>query len=114
MTEGVKTILYPVRDLEKSKALFTRLIGAEPTADSPYYAGFDVDGQQIGLVPGGHDQGMEGPVPHFHVSDIEGTLQALLDAGAAEQQKITEVSKGRRIAKVKDLDGNIIALLQDD
>ena len=54
-TTGVRTILYPVRDLAKAKELFTRLAGREPIADSPYYVGYDLDGKQIGLVPNGRD-----------------------------------------------------------
>ena len=60
-TTGVRTILYPVRDLAKAKELFTRLAGREPMADSPYCVGYDLEGQQIGLVPNGHDsQNMTG------------------------------------------------------
>ena len=52
-TTGVRTILYPVRDLAKAKELFTRLAGREPMADSPYYVGYDLDGQQISALNGG-------------------------------------------------------------
>lgn len=30
----------------------------EPYADQPYYVGFKVEGQDVGLDPRGHDQGM--------------------------------------------------------
>jgi hypothetical protein len=30
MTEGVKTIIYPVKDLDTAKALFTGLFGNAP------------------------------------------------------------------------------------
>ena len=53
-----KTVLYPVKDLDKARALFAALFGADPHADSPYYVGFSVDGDEIGLVPSGHEQGM--------------------------------------------------------
>jgi len=51
-TEGIKTILHPVSDLEKAKPVYEALIGAPPQADAPYYVGFDAAGQHIGLVPG--------------------------------------------------------------
>src|SRR5581483_9351018 len=54
MSEGVKTIIYPVGDLAAAKARFSELLGAEPTSDSPYYVGFSVGGQDIGLDPHGH------------------------------------------------------------
>ena len=54
-TEGIKTVLHPVTDLDKAKAVYTALLGQPPQADAPYYVGFDVAGQHIGLVPGvGH------------------------------------------------------------
>ena len=41
--------IYPVKDLDASKALFRTLLGAEPYADAPYYVGFRVDDQEFGL-----------------------------------------------------------------
>ena len=68
-------VLYPVKDLDKAKALFAALFGAGPHVDSPYYVGFSVNGAEIGLVPDGHDQGMTGPIPFFDVDDISATLE---------------------------------------
>ena len=113
MTEGVKTILYPVKDLAKAKTLFTELLGVKPVADAPYYVGFDAGGQHIGLVPGGHDTGMTGPVAYWHVADIEKSKKALTDAGATVAEDIRQVGGSRRVATLKDPDGNPIGLLQD-
>jgi predicted enzyme related to lactoylglutathione lyase len=107
-----KTVLYPVKDLESAKALFSVLFGAEPHADSPYYVGFEVDGDEIGLVPGGHDQGMSGPVPFYDVEDLTATLAALQGAGAEVTQEPTPVGGGLVVAKVVDADGNEIGLRQ--
>jgi predicted enzyme related to lactoylglutathione lyase len=112
MTEGVKTIIYPVKDLAQAKQLYTTLLGVEPYADKPYYVGFQVGGQDIGLDPNGHRQGMAGPVCYWHVDDMQQTLQALLAAGAETQQEVKDVGGGKLTAMVKDADGNIIGLLQ--
>ena len=53
---GLQSIVYPVRDLEAAKAVYAALLG-QPHADQPYYVGFNVDGQEIGLNPHGHQQG---------------------------------------------------------
>jgi predicted enzyme related to lactoylglutathione lyase len=111
MTEGVKTIIYPVQDLDKAKALFNELLGVEPQLDEPYYVQWNVDGQAIGLDPGGHKKGMTGPVGYHHVKDIKATLQALVDGGAETQQNIKDVGGGRLVASVT-VDGNTIGLLQ--
>ena len=112
MTEGVKTIIYPVKDLAGAKALFGRWLGARPTVDEVYYAQFELDGQIVGLDPHGHRRGMTGPVAYRHVTDIAADLRALLDAGAVPLQDVTDVGGGRLIASVKDPDGNLLGLMQ--
>jgi predicted enzyme related to lactoylglutathione lyase len=113
MNEGVKTVIFPVKDLDGAKALFTALLGAAPESDTPYYVGWKVAGQDVGLDPNGHAQGLTGPVAYFHVDDIAGSVQALAAAGGEIQQEPNDVGGGRQIARVKDADGNLIGLLQD-
>ncbi|HEY7483359.1 MAG TPA: VOC family protein [Streptosporangiaceae bacterium] len=113
MANGIKTVIYPVKDLAAAKALFTGLIGAQPESDAPYYVGWKVAGQDIGLDPNGHKQGMTGSLAYFHVDDIEATLTALLNAGAKMVQEVRDVGGGRLIASVQDADGNPIGVLQD-
>jgi predicted enzyme related to lactoylglutathione lyase len=112
MTDGIKTIMFPVTDLPNAKALYRTLLGVEPYMDEAYYVGFNVDGQDVGLDPHGHHKGMTGPIGYWHVDDIESTLQALLDAGAEAVQEIRDVGGGKLIASVKDADGNVIGVLQ--
>ncbi|MHC3472786.1 VOC family protein [Streptomyces sp. 7R007] len=113
MTAGVQTIIYPVKDVDRAKALFRALLDVEPYADEPYYVGFKAAGQDVGLDPNGHAKGMTGPVPYWHVTDIQGRLAALREAGAEVLQDVQDVGGGRQIAFVKDTDGNLVGLLQD-
>ncbi|MFF8594161.1 VOC family protein [Streptomyces sp. NPDC015220] len=113
MTAALKTIIYPVKDLARAKALFSALLEAEPYVDEPYYVGFEAAGQDVGLDPNGHSRGMTGPVPYWHVTDIRTRLAALVSAGAEVQQDVQDVGNGRLIAFVKDADGNLVGLLQD-
>jgi predicted enzyme related to lactoylglutathione lyase len=110
MNKGIRTVVYPVRDIAKAKAVFRALLGKEPYADDPYYVGFKVDNQDIGLDPNGHKEGM---TVYYEVGDIKQSLQSLLGGGAQQVQEIKDVGGGRLIASVKDADGNIIGLLQD-
>ena len=112
MNQGIRTVIYPVKDIAQAKTLYSKLLGVEPYADEAYYVGFRVGDQDIGLYPNGHKQGMTGPVGYFHVSDIQQSLQALVDAGAHVQQEVKDVGGGKLIASVKDADSNIIGLLQ--
>ncbi len=110
MSEGIKTAIYPVSDLARAKAIFSAVLGTAPVMDEPYYVGYRVNGQDIGLDPHGHKSGA---VAYFHVDDLKNTLQALLEAGAEVDQEIKDVGGGKLIAAVKDADGNLIGLLQD-
>jgi predicted enzyme related to lactoylglutathione lyase len=109
----IKTVLHPVTDLEAAKAVYTALLGTPPQADSAYYAGFDVEGQHIGLVPGGAQQGMTGPVTYWHVPDIEAKLAEVTAAGATVKEPAKDVGGGRLVATFTDADGNVLGLLQD-
>jgi len=112
-TQGIKTVLHPVTDLERAKPVYAALLGVQPQADAAYYVGFDAAGQHIGLVPGGGPQGMTSPVAYWHVSDIETKLADVTAAGATVKDPIRDVGNGRLVASFTDPDGNVLGLLQD-
>jgi predicted enzyme related to lactoylglutathione lyase len=113
MASGLKTVIYPVKDLASARKLYGTLLGVEPYADQPYYVGFNVDGQDVGLDPHGHDKGMTGPLPYWHVADIRARIDELVAAGAELQQEPSDVGGGNLIATLKDTDGNVIGLFQE-
>src|SRR5450755_1714803 len=94
-TQGIKTVLHPVSDLSAAKKVYGALLGVEPTADAPYYVGFDAEGQHIGLVPSGGPDQMTSPVAYWHVSDIESKLADLTAAGATVKDAPRDVGGGR-------------------
>jgi predicted enzyme related to lactoylglutathione lyase len=112
-TQGIKTVLHPVSDLATAKAVYTALLGVAPQTDGPYYVGYEVEGQQIGLVPGGGPQGMTSPVAYWHVTDIEAKLAEVIAAGATVHEPAHDVGGGRLVATVTDPDGNVLGVLQD-
>ena len=112
-TEGITTVLHPVSDLAVAKPVYAALLGIEPQADGPYYVGFEANGQQIGLVPGGGPQGMTSPVAYWHVADIEAKLAEVTAAGAKRHEEPHDVGGGRLVATFTDPDGNVLGLIQD-
>jgi predicted enzyme related to lactoylglutathione lyase len=112
-TQGIKTVLHPVSDLASAKPVYTALLGIPPQHDSDYYVGFDVEGQHIGLVPGGGPQRMTSPVAYWQVADIEAKLAEVTAAGATVKDPARDVGGGRLVATVTDADGNVLGLLQD-
>jgi len=112
MNQGIRLLIYPVKDIARAKTLYSKLLGIEPYANEAYYVGFRFEDQEIGLDPNGHNKGMTGPVAYWQVNDIRQSLQLLLDAGALPQQEVQDVGGGKLIATVKDADNNIIGLMQ--
>ena len=112
-TEGIKTVLHPVSDVAKAKAVYSALLGVPPQADESYYVGYEAAGQHIGLVPGGGPQAMTSPVAFWQVPDIEAKLAEVTAAGATLKEGAHNVGGGRLVATVTDPDGNVLGLLQD-
>jgi len=111
--QGFQTLLHPVSDLTAAKAVYTALLGVAPQADAPYYVGYDVAGQHIGLVPSADVKAAGSPVSYWHVSDLDAKLAEVVAAGASVKEPAHEVGPGRRVATFTDPDGNVLGLLQD-
>ncbi|RNI21693.1 VOC family protein [Flexivirga caeni] len=103
-----QTILLPTHDLAASRALYVQLLGVQPSADSDYYVGFDVDGQHIGLVPGS-----EAVVAYLHVDDLEAAMETITEAGGSVVDEPKAVGGSRRVAVVRDSSGAQFGLTHD-
>lgn len=108
MAQDIKVIVYPVKDIEKAKAFYGKFLDAEPYVASPYYVGYKLGNLEVGLDP----NSKVGPIAYIDVKDIKSTLQAMVKVGAEIVQDVKEVGGGLLIAKVKDVDGNVVGLRQ--
>lgn len=108
MTQTIKLIVYPVKDVEKAKAFFGKFLDAEPYVASPYYIGYKVGDLEVGLDP----NSKLGPIAYTDVKDIKTAIQAMVKVGAQVVQDATDVGGGLLIAKLKDADGNVVGLRQ--
>ena len=106
MSPTIRSLVIPSSDLEASKPVYTALFG-EPHTDQPYYVGYNVDGFEVSLAPGGV---AGGPVPYADVEDLDATRATLLAAGAAERSPTRQVSPEARVCVLADADGNPIGL----
>ena len=59
---GLRTVIYPVRDLDTAKRWWSTVLGIAPYFDQPYYVGFNVGGYELALDPHGHTESGTGPV----------------------------------------------------
>ena len=111
MTTGLGSIVFPVDDLEKGKAVFTKLFGAEPHTDTPYYVGYNVNGLEIALNPAARSSGQDVAIGYWAVKDIQASVDELVAAGATIASAPIEVGGGTTIATVADAEGNLIGLI---
>ena len=72
MAPVISTVIYPVKDLAKARTLYAALLGVAPAQDEPYYVGFRVGDQDVGLDPNGHKQGMTPRSPTWRSTTSSG------------------------------------------
>jgi predicted enzyme related to lactoylglutathione lyase len=108
MTMHFGTIIFPVKDLARAKTVYTALLGTAPYVDSPYYVGYRVGDQEVGLDPSGSSHTCA--TPYTDVTDLEASIATLVEAGATVKQPPKPVGGGMRIALLADADGNQFGL----
>jgi predicted enzyme related to lactoylglutathione lyase len=102
----MQLVVFPTKDLDRGKKIFSTLLGTDPYVDGPYYVGFRAGGLEVGLDP----NGTGGPICYWIVKDIAASAQSLVAAGATPDEAPHDVGRGLLIAKVKDADGNVVGL----
>jgi predicted enzyme related to lactoylglutathione lyase len=105
MANNIKLIVYPAKDLEKTKGIYSKFLGIEPYVDGPYYVGYKLDNLEVGLDPNG-----QAVICYVDVTDIESTIQTLVDAGAVIERDVKDVGGGLLVAQVKDTNNNTLGL----
>lgn len=121
---GFSTISFWADDVAAAAAWYTELLGAEAYFKRPgpdgrlAYAEFRVGDYQaeLGIIdrayaPPGAAAGPGGAVMHWHVDDINATVERLLSMGAEEYQPITPREAGFITAAVVDPFGNVLGVM---
>lgn len=112
MIQGLRTVIYPVGDLEVAKRWYEQVLGMAPYFDQPFYVGFAVAGFELGLVPDGVP-GSAGAVAYWGTTDAEGELARLVELGAIVETPVEDVGGGIRTAVARDPDGNLFGVIQN-
>jgi hypothetical protein len=81
MGNNINLVVYPAKNLEKTKIVFSKFLGVDPYVQGSYYVGYKLDNLEVGLDPNG-----QAIICYVDVTDIKSSLQNLIDAGAAIQQ----------------------------
>ena len=101
-------VVFPTKDIDGAKKIFSTLLATDPYVDGEYYVGFRADGLEVGLDP----NGTGGPICFWDVDDVAASVQSLVAAGATLDEAAHDVGRGLLVAKVKDADGNVVGLRQ--
>jgi predicted enzyme related to lactoylglutathione lyase len=107
MANSIPLIVFPVKDLEKAKTFYSTFLGTEPYADAPYYVGYKVGEQEVGLDPHG-----SAVVSYIETDDIAASLKAQEAADGEVVMASKDVGGGLLVAQVKDTDGNVVGFRQ--
>ncbi len=110
---GLRTTVYKVGDLEAAKKWYALAFETKPYFDEPFYVGFNIAGYELGLLPDETptDEKSANVISYWGVEDIEPELTRLIDIGASEDSKPTNVGGELMVASVIDPWGNAIGLI---
>ena len=110
---GLRTCIYKVGDLQKAKAWYAKVFETEAYFDEPFYVGFNIGGYELGLLPEENPTIEKAPsvLTYWGVEDIEKEYQKILDHGATEHEKPTNVGGELMVSTVKDPWGNLVGLI---
>ena len=114
---SIRSVIYKVNDLAKAKAFYASALGRQPYFDQPFYAGFDVDGQELGLDPDVStlSPGPGGAVAYWKVSDIHAVWTRLTTELGGRPISLPHNVGGEILtATVADPFGNLVGLIQID
>lgn len=110
----LRSVIYQVTDLPRAKTFYAALLGREPYFDKPFYVGFDVDGQELGLHPDTSriPPGPGGAIAYWRVDDLYTSWEHVLAHGAEPVEPPHNVGENTDVAIVADPFGNYIGLIQ--
>jgi len=108
MFQGLRTVIYHVKDLAVATAWYSQAVGKPPYFNEPYYVGFNIGGYELGLIPDG-----DGTTTYWGTLDIVAEHARLIALGAKPKEEITDVGGGIRVASVMEPGGNVIGIIEN-
>src|SRR5687768_14420210 len=102
MLKGLETVVYMVDDMRAATDWYKKVLGIEPNYDTPYYSGFTVAGDELGLHPREGKSRGEGHTAYWTVDDIKAAFAHFIENGAREHTAPQEVGGGILVGAVED------------
>ena len=115
MLQGLRTAAYQVKELDKAKVWYAKVLGLQPYFDQPFYVGFNVGGFELGLVPAEDTKPNRAPagIAYWGVADAQAAYKRLVELGASGFEPIQDVGEGILIGAVRDPFGNVLGVIQN-
>lgn len=112
MIQGLRTVIYPVTNLAEATAWYEAVLGKAPYFNEAFYAGFEVGGFELGLIPDGQP-GSAGATAYWGTQDADAEIARLTKLGAEIDAPVSDVGGGIRVATVRDPYGNLFGVIQN-
>ena len=113
MFTGLKSVIYPSSNLDADKKFWEEVTGVKPYFDQPYYVGFTIDGDELGLDPNAAKEGLIFPIAYWNVKDTKEAAKRLIASGATTFTPIKDVGEGMMMGTFKDPNGNIFGIIDN-
>ncbi|SHL65252.1 VOC family protein [Hymenobacter psychrotolerans] len=113
MLQGLRTVVYPVGNLEAAKQWYAQALEQEPYFDEPFYVGFTVGGYELGLVPDAPVAGQSGPITYWGGADAAAAYARLVALGAVSHEPVHDVGGGILLGSVQDPFGNLLGVIDN-
>ncbi len=114
MIQGLRTVIYFVKDLEKAKAWYTKIFNKPPYFDEPYYVGFNIEGFELGLQPDSEGKNVgNNTVAYWGVKDAKAVYEYLLQNGSIAKEPVTDVGEGILLGTVITPAGNVFGIIEN-
>lgn len=123
---GFATLNIWADDVSAAAAWYAEFLGFDPYFErsgpdgTPAYAEFRIGDHQaeLGIIdrrfaPADASTQPGGAIMHWHVDDLEGTVQRLLSMGAREYEPATPRGEGFVTASVVDPFGNVLGVMSN-
>lgn len=110
---GLRTTIYNVGDIRKATEWYTKAFETDPYFVESYYVGFNIQSYELGLQLEERPtlDKIESVVSYWGVENIQETYDRLIELGATENEKPTNVGGELMTATVKDPFGNVIGII---
>ena len=117
MLRGFATVSYYAEDLAAASAWYSEVLGIEPYFERPGYLEFRVGDyeHELGIIDAKYRPNTPekpgGEVIYWHVDDLPGTYERLIELGATSFQQPIERGPGFVTADVVDPFGNVLGIM---